>query len=548
MADRPTVIIKAPLSTQALEQYANYYPEVVYTPPGPQSDLLKPVRRVATTPQEIHIDKLASAVSAEHSRAIFACGGIINIARPTSPDSTPRAENDLPPSTHPVTLRFGTDGSGNVLSLPADANSDAFKKLLVACTPASFGRDGENVVDESYRKAGKLDVAAFCSDFCPYTTGIINIVNQLLVPSLDADRSVKAELYKLNVYSGPGGMFKPHVDTPRGSTQVGSLVVSLPSQYKGGSLSIRHRGHQTVFDWAANSANGIQWAAFYSDCEHEVHEVTSGNRITLTYNLFLVPRTDLQAGRPHGLNVSALPLAQLLKQALHDPRFMTSGGELGIYLAHRYPHTHNELSKLLPSCLKGADMAAYEVARSLKLAHTLITTSEGSMTAFADEFYEESYEEDNQGNLPLDEEGEVLDAYGTYHPHLMTFEANHEVIEECERSKDVDMNCVMYSGRFVWLNEPTHTELSRAGLRYGNEAELSLAYTSAALLMRIPTTSERATAGWLSEDELLEVTAEVADWREANLERQQQEAKDWEEYWAKRARAHRQQRRMREGW
>ncbi|KAK5714856.1 hypothetical protein LTR17_016966 [Elasticomyces elasticus] len=535
MAGRPTVTIKAPLSTQALEQYANYYPEVVYPPPGPQSDLLKPVRRVATTPQEIHIDKLASAVSAEHSRATFACGGIIKIARPTSPDSTPRAENDLPPSTLPVTLRFGPDGSGNVLSLSADANSDAFKKLLVACTPASFGRDGENVVDESYRKAGKLDVAAFCSDFCPYTTGTINnVVNQLLVPSLNAHRSVKAELYKLNVYSGPGGRFKPHVDTPRGSTQVGSLVVSLPSRYEGGSLSVRHRGHQTVFDWAANSANSIQWAAFYSDCEHEVHEVTSGNRITLTYNLFLVPRTDLQAGRPHGLNVSALPLAQLLKQALHDARFMTSGGELGIYLAHRYPHTHNELSKLLPGCMKGADMAAYEVARSLKLAHTLITTSEESMNAFSDEYYYNGYEEDlkeNEEDLPLDEVGEVLNPCGTYHPHLMTFHVNDEMDDEGRRNPDVDLNCVMHAGKFIWLNEPTHTELSRAGLRYGNEAQLALVYTSAALLIRVPTASERAAAGYVTQDELQQVTVEIDERREANLcNREDEEEDDWDKY------------------
>ncbi|KAK5744632.1 hypothetical protein LTR17_002027 [Elasticomyces elasticus] len=519
MADRPTVIIKAPLSTQALEQYAHYYPEVVYTPPGPQPDLLKPVRRVATTPQDIHIDNLASAVSAEHSRATFACGSIIQVARPTSPDSTPRAENDLPPSTHPVTLRFGLDGSGNVLSLPADANSNA---------------DGENVVDESYRKAGKLDVAAFCSDFCPYTTGIVNIVNQLLVPSLNAERSVKAELYKLNVYSGPGGMFKPHVDTPRGSTQVGSLVVSLPSQYEGGSLSVRHRGHQTVFDWAADSASSIQWAAFYSDCEHEVHEVTSGNRITLTYNLFLVSRTDLQAGRPHGLNVSALPLAQLLKQALHDPRFMTGGGELGICLAHRYPHTHNELSKLLPSCLKGADMAAYEVARSLKLAHTLITTSEESMKAFSDEYYNNGYEEDlkeNEEDLPLDEVGEVLNPCGTYYPHLMTFHVNDEMDDEDRRNPDVDLNCVMHAGKFVWLNEPTHTELSRAGLRYGNEAQLALMYTSAALLIRVPTASERAAVGYVTADQLHEVLAEIDERREANLcNREDEEEDDWDKY------------------
>ena len=44
---------------------------------------------------------------------------------------------------------------------------------------------------------------------------------------------VVAELYKLNVYSAPSDMFKPHFDTPRGHTQFGSLVVCLPNPYKG---------------------------------------------------------------------------------------------------------------------------------------------------------------------------------------------------------------------------------------------------------------------------------------------------------------------------
>jgi hypothetical protein len=43
----------------------------------------------------------------------------------------------------------------------------------------------------------------------------------------------KAELYKLNVYSGPNGKFKAHVDTPRSKTQVGSLVVALPVEHTG---------------------------------------------------------------------------------------------------------------------------------------------------------------------------------------------------------------------------------------------------------------------------------------------------------------------------
>lgn len=30
----------------------------------------------------------------------------------------------------------------------------------------------------------------------------------------------------------------------------------------------------------------MDWAFFYSDCEHEVEEVTDGTRITVTYNLY----------------------------------------------------------------------------------------------------------------------------------------------------------------------------------------------------------------------------------------------------------------------
>lgn len=40
-----------------------------------------------------------------------------------------------------------------------------------------------------------------------------------------------------------------------------------------------------TFDWGKSTQN-IQFAAFYSDVEHEVLEVQSGHRVTLTYNLY----------------------------------------------------------------------------------------------------------------------------------------------------------------------------------------------------------------------------------------------------------------------
>ena len=94
----------------------------------------------------------------------------------------------------------------------------------------------------------------------------------------------------MQIYFRPSGKFQIHVDTPRGSEQFGSLVISLPYPHVGGQLRVAHKGQETIIDWGQKEADKIQWAAFYSDCEHEVLEVKSGHRITLTYNLYVRER------------------------------------------------------------------------------------------------------------------------------------------------------------------------------------------------------------------------------------------------------------------
>ncbi|EME83948.1 uncharacterized protein MYCFIDRAFT_152230 [Pseudocercospora fijiensis CIRAD86] len=191
--------------------------------------------------------------------------------------------------------RFALVTAARVLQLffpGTETTSSDFQALLSACQPASFGRGGDEVHDEEYRKAGKLDRSAFATSFCPYEAGIIDVVGQLLLPQtkhLKDKRSIKAQLYKLNIYSGPNGKFKAHVDTPRSEEQLGSLVVSLPVAHDGGQLAVRNAGQELIFDWSQKSGAPayIERAAFYSDCEHEVYEVTSGHRVTLTYNLFM---------------------------------------------------------------------------------------------------------------------------------------------------------------------------------------------------------------------------------------------------------------------
>jgi hypothetical protein len=79
--------------------------------------------------------------------------------------------------------------------------------LANACQPATFGRNSEDVLDESYRKAGKLDTTQFATSFDLHSTGIPRAVeSNFLEETLSATGAIKYELYKLNVY-GQSPMF-----------------------------------------------------------------------------------------------------------------------------------------------------------------------------------------------------------------------------------------------------------------------------------------------------------------------------------------------------
>lgn len=86
-----------------------------------------------------------------------------------------------------------------------------------------------------------------------------------------------------------------------------------------------HKGHETIFDWSNDNSKVVQWAAFYSDCEHEVLEVKSGHRITLTYNLYVSEHIGGVLQRFPTADPSLYPLFEGVKQMLDNPAFMTEG-------------------------------------------------------------------------------------------------------------------------------------------------------------------------------------------------------------------------------
>ncbi|KAI6865577.1 hypothetical protein KC338_g5016, partial [Hortaea werneckii] len=482
------------------------------------------------TTEPASLAALEAALQNSTRRATFTCAGRL----PINPNPrllpsgalTPRTNlqvHEQTLATKPITLRWGAHGTGKTLSLPLlqqTPEDDArFQDLLSACYPATFGRDGRDVYDPSYRRAGAMGPGEFMTDFCPYEAGIVDVVTQVLVPPIVEDlesskdredssdagresgltgeedrrlrsamaeqrkiawkytrggwgvkkggerglhvaqlgpllegldvpfadedeaesvevlldpegtgclceedvfafaaarlgakrrrrdaaaplppdllqekdrrmlcRGLRAEVYRLNVYSGPEGFFKPHVDTPRSASQIGSLVVCLPVEFSGGALAVRHQGQEIVHEWGATTssppaaagtkddnshpASAINWTAFYSDCEHEVLPLHSGHRITLTYNLYLSRGTGLlNTGPllPHRLLPHQLPLASHLHQSLANPQFKPEGGYLAFWLRHRYPLTHPVECEFVVEMLKGADLGVLGAVRAVGL-------------------------------------------------------------------------------------------------------------------------------------------------------------------------------------
>ncbi|KAF9008068.1 hypothetical protein BDQ17DRAFT_1539764 [Cyathus striatus] len=167
-----------------------------------------------------------------------------------------------------------------------DASVDDIRKLAEASSPATFGRGGhcgddglvklgEDVLDLEYRNALKLDKEDFTTNFelkqDEAKMDILKFIrSKVLNPEWGGDKVIRAEMYKINIY-GKDGFFKEHKDTPHSPNMFATLI--LKDAEKG----------------------TIACIAFYSDVTHEVKPVIAGNRLTITYSLYLEDK-DVDSG------------------------------------------------------------------------------------------------------------------------------------------------------------------------------------------------------------------------------------------------------------
>ncbi|NLC35816.1 MAG: 2OG-Fe(II) oxygenase [Alcaligenaceae bacterium] len=120
---------------------------------------------------------------------------------------------------------------------------------------------------------------------------------------LASSGSLRAELHNLLVY-GPGQFFATHQDSEKHDNMIGTLVITLPSEFTGGEFIVSHQGEEIE---SRGSENRLGFMAFYADCAHEVRPVKQGYRVVLTYNL-LMP-THIKTPEPSSETVTALTRA-----------------------------------------------------------------------------------------------------------------------------------------------------------------------------------------------------------------------------------------------
>uniref|UniRef100_A0A6B2L5S8 Fe2OG dioxygenase domain-containing protein n=1 Tax=Arcella intermedia TaxID=1963864 RepID=A0A6B2L5S8_9EUKA len=215
-------------------------------------------------------------------------------------------------------------------------------------------------MDDAYRRALVLTPDKFATDLEVNGTSILGTIKRFLAPHGD----VQVQLYRLNIYE-EGGFFKSHVDTPLNHFMFGSLVINLPTAHKGGELIVRQHQKDQVFAFSSDE-NALQWAAFYSDCEHEIQPVTEGTRITLTYTL----STSTSSLSTNLIHTS--PLYTNLKALLLDPTFLPTGGLLGYTCRQDYVGSSIITAEDVSRVLKGVDAQLIAVCDSLGLLYRVV--------------------------------------------------------------------------------------------------------------------------------------------------------------------------------
>jgi 2OG-Fe(II) oxygenase superfamily len=226
----------------------------------------------------------------------------------------------------------------------------AVEPLKAVAAKAPFGKGSDTILDENVRVAWQIEADQVTlgggSVWDDYLKETVRKACYELGYSKEHQEAVgvHANLYKMLLYE-KGGHFKPHRDTEKEDGMFGTLVIQLPSAFTGGDITVWHAGEAKTISLSEDSDSNYHYVAFYADCEHQLHPVTSGIRLSLVFNLVALPDKEAPS---HSVHVETEAKLRVIVD-----RWVAENGSiprLGYPLEHQY--TPNSFGS---SNLKGQD-------------------------------------------------------------------------------------------------------------------------------------------------------------------------------------------------
>ncbi|HLE71685.1 MAG TPA: 2OG-Fe(II) oxygenase, partial [Vicinamibacteria bacterium] len=158
------------------------------------------------------------------------------------------------------------------------------RRLCAAARPARYGLRDQTLLDKDVRDCGEIPKSRIRIDQRRWKSTLGPRLAQIGRDlGISSGSQLKAELHNMLVY-GRGQFFVSHQDTEKTDDMIATMVVTLPSAFKGGATTIEHHDEKITYRAVGG---GLTFVAFYADCHHEVRPVAEGYRVVLTYNLRL---------------------------------------------------------------------------------------------------------------------------------------------------------------------------------------------------------------------------------------------------------------------
>jgi hypothetical protein len=163
---------------------------------------------------------------------------------------------------------------------------DQAEKILRVAERAPYGRGADTLVDTDVRRTWQLAPEQILIRGHRWGETIRKIVDKAAAGLGCGGKQVQAELYKGLLYD-QGSFFIEHRDTEKSLGMFATLVIVLPSRFRGGELVVKHKGQSVSLALQGEDVGQVSYGAFFADCLHELRPVTEGYRFCLVYNLIV---------------------------------------------------------------------------------------------------------------------------------------------------------------------------------------------------------------------------------------------------------------------